>query len=102
MDAYLIEGKPYNRLSPKIYEKCGKPVSKPTKTNSVSVGPGPVSLTHRFFRPHPPVGQKMALVNFKNKITTSANYTDVISTGYMSHDKDLKLLQNQSIKLDLY
>ena len=81
----------------------GNRFQKPAKANAVSVGPGPVSLTHRFFRPsHPPVGQKTSLVNFKNKITTSANYTDVISTGYMSHDKDLKLLQNQSIKLDLY
>ena len=41
-----------------------------------------------FFAPaHPPVGQKMSLVNFKHKITTSANYTDSIGTGYMSHDK---------------
>ena len=37
-----------------IYRKYGKPVSKPSKTNSVRVGPGPVPLTHRFFCAHPP------------------------------------------------
>ena len=32
-----------------ISQKGGKPVQKPTKTNSVSVGPGLVSLIRRFF-----------------------------------------------------
>ena len=56
--------------------------------NSVSVGHGTVLLTYRFFAiSHPPVGHKMSLVNYKYKITTSANYTDHIGTGYKSHDK---------------
>ena len=33
----------------------------------------------------------MSLVNFKHKITTSANYTDGIGRGYTSHDKELCL-----------
>ena len=33
-----------------ISEKCGKPVPKPAKTKGLSVGPGLVSSTHRFFR----------------------------------------------------
>ena len=68
--------------------------SKPAKTNNVS-GPSPVSSTHRFFCADPPtqspMGQKMSTINFKHKITTSANYTDGIGTGYTSHDKDLWL-----------
>ena len=37
------------------------------------------------------VGQKTSLVNFKHKITTSANYTDGIGTGYTSHDNEMCL-----------
>ena len=37
------------------------------------------------------MGQKKSLVNFKHKITTSANYTDGIGTGYTSHDKEICL-----------
>ena len=53
-------------------------------------------VTHTFFsRPptHPPVGQKMSLLNFKHKIMTSANYMDGIGTRYeyMSHDKEMYL-----------
>ena len=55
------------------------------------------------------VGQKTSLVNFKHKITTSANYTDGIGTGYTFHDNEmclhitnLKTTLNQSIKSDLY
>ena len=41
-----------------------------------------------FFAPtHPPVVQKTSLVNFKHKITTSANYTDGTGTVYTTHDK---------------
>ena len=51
LDANLIEGEPYNRLAQKnkrrqIYRKYGKPVFKARQN---SVGPGPVSSTHRFF-----------------------------------------------------
>ena len=55
MDANLIEGEPYNRLARKNKRrrKCGatkfkylgnvgNQFQKPAKTNSVSVGPGPV------------------------------------------------------------
>ena len=69
----------------------GNQFQKPAKTNSVSVGLGTVSSTPRFFRTHPPVGQKTSLVNFKHKITTSANYTDGIGTGYTSHDNEMCL-----------
>ena len=44
-----------------------------------------------------PVGQKTSHVNFKHKITSSANCTDSIGTVYTSHGKRL---QNQSIRLD--
>ena len=38
-----------------------------------------------FFTPTPsPLGQKTSLINFKHKITTSANYMDGIGTGYIS------------------
>ena len=37
------------------------------------------------------MGQKTSLVNFKHKITTSANYTDGIGTGYTSHDNEMCL-----------
>ena len=47
-----------------IYQKCGKPVSKPAKTNSVSVGPCTHAPTH-------PWVKKTSRVNFKQKITTS-------------------------------
>ena len=37
--------------------------------------------TQIFFAPtHPPVGQKMSLLNFKHKTTTLANYTDGFGT----------------------
>ena len=56
--------------------------SKPAKTMA-----GLVSSTHRFFfaPTHPPLGKKTSLVNFKHKITTWANYTDGIGTGYTVH-----------------
>ena len=60
----------------KYLGNVGNWFQKPAKTNSVSVGPGPVSTTHRFFTPaHPPVGQKTSLVNLKRKIATSADYS---------------------------
>ena len=103
-DANLIEGEPYNHLAWKnkrqlkwrdkiqIYQKCGKPISKPAKTNSVTVDPSPVWSTQRFFAPaRPPVGQKTSLVNFKHKINTSANYMDGIGTGCTSHNKEMCL-----------
>ena len=104
LDANLIEGEPYNHLAWKnkrqlkwrdkiqIYQKCGKPISKPAKTNSVTVDPSPVWSTQRFFAPaRPPVGQKTSLVNFKHKINTSANYMDGIGTGCTSHNKEMCL-----------
>ena len=51
-----------------------------------------------FFRAHPPTcGQKTLLVNFKHKITTSANYTD--GTGYTSHDKEI-FLHGKRLKIN--
>ena len=94
-----------------INQIYGKPVSKPAKTNGVSGAQSSVSDTQFIFATtHSPLGQKTSLVNFKHKITTSANYTDGIGTGYTSHEKEICLhgkrlkiqLQNQSIKLDLY
>ena len=67
-----------------IYQKCGKPVSKPAKTNSVSVGPCTHAPTH-------PWVKKTSRVNFKQKITTSTNYKDSIGTGYPSHNKEMCL-----------
>ena len=65
---------------------------KPAKTNSVSVGPVQCCRHTEFIAPtHPPVGQKTSLVNFKHKITTSANYTDGIGTGYTFHDNEMCL-----------
>ena len=59
--------------------------SKTRKTNSVSVGPSPVSSTNTFILARPPAwGSKMLLINFKHKIMTSANYTYGIGTGYTS------------------
>ena len=76
----------------KYIRNVGNWLKKTVKTNSVSVGPGLVSSTHRFFgTAHPPVGQKTSLVNFKHKITPSANYTDGIGTRYTSHDKEICL-----------
>ena len=70
----------------------GNWISKPAKTNSFSGAQSGNIDTQIFFVPtHPPVGQKMSLVNFKHKIATSANYTDSIGTGYKSHDKELCL-----------
>ena len=70
----------------------GNRFQKPAKTNSVSVGPVRCRWHTEFFRTHPPtVGQKTSLVNFKHKITTSANYMDGIGTGYMSHDNEMCL-----------
>ena len=105
LDANLIEGEPYNRLAQlknkrrlkwcekiKIYLKYGKPVFKARLNDRCQWGPVWCHQHIDFFGPtHPPVGQKMSLVNFKHKITTSANYTDSIGTGYMSHDKELCL-----------
>ena len=47
--------------------------------------------TQIFWDCPPPVGQKTSLVNFKHKITPSANYTDGIGTRYTSHDKEICL-----------
>ena len=106
LDANLVEGELYNRLARKkhkdyqsvaskfkLLRKCGKPVSKTRQDQQRQCGPGSVSSTHRiFFAPtHPPKGQKTSLVNFKHKITTSANYTDGIGTGYTSHDNEMCL-----------
>ena len=91
LDANLIEGEPYNRLAQlknkrrlkwrdkiQIYQKYGKPVFKARKTNGVSGAQSNVIDTQIIFAPtHPPVGQKTSLVNFKHKIKTSANYTDI-------------------------
>ena len=88
----LIEREPYNCLAQKN-KKCGATkfkylrnvgnrFKKPAKMNSISVGPVWCHRHTDFFRPaHSPVGQKTSLINFKHKITTSANYTDGISTG---------------------
>ena len=67
LDANLIEEEPYNRLTQKnkrrlnevqqnsnISEMWETGFQKPAKTNSISVGPSPVSTTHRFFRARPP------------------------------------------------
>ena len=53
-----------------IYRKYGNRFSKPAKTNGFSGAQSSVMDT--------------SLVNFKHKITTSANYTDSIGTGYTS------------------
>ena len=48
------------------------------------------------------MGQKSHSLTLSTKVTTSANYTEGIGTGYSSsHDKEIgmsALLQNQSIK----
>ena len=65
--------------------------SPPRRTASVW-GPLLCRWHSEFLAPtHPPVGQKTSLVNFKHKITTSANYTDGIGTGYTSHDNEMCL-----------
>ena len=63
LDANLIEEEPYNRLAWKIkrrlkwrdkiqiYQKCGKPVSKPAKTNGVSGAQSGVIDTQSFWAP---------------------------------------------------
>ena len=98
-----------------MYQKCGKPVSKTRQDEQPQCGArsGVIDTDDtQIFSclPYKPMGQKTSLVNFKHKITTSANYTDGIGTGYTSHEKEICLhgkrlkiqLQNQSIKLDLY
>ena len=82
-----------NSNIPEVHENLGNRFTKPAKLNGISEGPTLVSLTHIFFVPtHPPTrGSKTSLVYFKHKVTTSANYTDGIGTGYMSHDKELCL-----------
>ena len=78
-----------------IYQKCGKLVKKKTSRQKASVWGLVWCLRHTDFlglpSAHPPVGQKTSLVNFKHKITTSANYTDGIGTRYTSHDKEICL-----------
>ena len=103
LDANLIEGEPclHNknkrglkwRDKIKIYWKYGKPVFKACQNKRHSVWGLVQCHPHTvFFAPtDPPLGKKMSLVNFKRKITTSANYRDSIGTGYMSHDKELCL-----------
>ena len=46
------------------------------------------SVINFFVSTHPPT---TSLVNFKHKITTTANYTDGFGTGYMSHNKEMCL-----------
>ncbi len=77
----------------KNLRKRGKPVSKTRQDEQCQCGARfGVIKTQIFFAPtHPPVGQKTSLVNFKHKITTSANYTDGIGTGYTSHDNEMCL-----------
>ena len=76
-----------------IYPKCGKPVFKNPQRQTASVW-GPVQCrrhTDFFAHAHPLLGQKTSLVNLNHKITTSANYTDGIGTGYTSHNKEKSL-----------
>ena len=76
-----------------IYQKCGKPVFKNPQRQTASVW-GPVQCrrhTDFFAHAHPLLGQKTSLVNLNHKITTSANYTDGIGTGYTSHNKEICL-----------
>ena len=77
LDANLIEGEPYNRLTQlknkrrlkwrdkiQIYQKYGKPVFKARQKQTASVGPSPVSSTPRLFsRPptHPWVKKRHSL-----------------------------------------
>ena len=63
----------------------------PSQTPSVW---GPVRCHQHtdFFPPaHSPIGQKRSLINFKHKVTTPANYTDGIGTGYTYHNKEICL-----------
>ena len=65
-----------------ISRKCGKPVPIPAKTN-VSL-PSPVRChRHTDFFGAICESKKRHSLTFKCKITTSANYTDGIGTGYM-------------------
>ena len=68
----------------------------PRRTTSVW-GPTRCHQHTDFFAPtHPPVGQKMSLVNFK---LTSANYTG-FGTGYTSHNEEI-CLQGKRLKNNL-
>ena len=101
LDANLIEGEPYNRLTYlknkrqlkrrnkiQIYQKYRKVVFKAHQNEQGQWGPVRCHRRTDLFTPtHPPPVQKMSFINFKHKITTSANYADSIGTGYMSHDK---------------
>ena len=94
MDANLIEEEPYNCLAQlknkmtkvaqqnsNILEILETSFLSPPKAQNERRQWGPVRC-HRqtvfFASNHLPVGQKTSLVNFKHKITTSANYTDSI------------------------
>ena len=105
LDANLIEGETYNRLAqknkrrlnvarlnsniPEMWETGFK--NLPRREASVwSLVPCPLH-TDIFCACPSTVGKKMSLVNFKHKITTSANYTDGIVTGYTSHNKEICL-----------
>ena len=76
-----------------ISRKCGKPVSKTRQDEQRQCGyRSGVINTQIFFRPaHPPVSQKMSLVNFKHKITNSANYMEGIGIVNTSNDKEICL-----------
>ena len=113
LDANLIEEEPYNCLA-QLKNKMTKVAQQnsnileiletgflsPPKAQNERRQWGPVRC-HRqtvfFASNHLPVGQKTSLVNFKHKITTSANYTDSIGTGFTSHDKEL-CLQGKRLK----
>ena len=94
LDANLIEGEPYNPLARKNKRQLNvawqnSNVSEMRETSFKNPPRQTASVwgtvqcrqhTDFFVTAHPPVGQKTSLVIFKHKITTSANYTDVIST----------------------
>ena len=104
-DTNLIEGEPYNRLALKnksqlnvaqqnsnIPEMWETGLKNPSRRTVLVWGPVRCHWYTDFFAPaHPPVSQKTALVNFKHKIMTWANYTESIGTGYTSHDKEICL-----------
>ena len=85
-----------------ISGKCKKPVSKTHQDEQRQCGAqsGVIDKQIFFATNHPPMGQKTSLVNFKHKITTSANYTDGIGTGYTSHDKEM-CLHGRRLKINL-
>ena len=99
-----------------IYWNTGNRFSKPAKMKGISVELGLVSSTQRFFfhaylpRPHPWV-KKCHLITLNTKLWLKLNIqTELVQDiGLMTNNcvctvcKRLKkLLQNQSIKLDLY